>query len=1342
MKYWIDTDGEVSHFSYFRRADTASRLADILTTGQADVHDLAVEPSDVDGDAYRKRDAAAQPTLILIPGSMGSHLAADGRVWADTARLAQGGLAAIAADRPAAPDGLVGLYDDLVRWLSATHAVQPFAYDWRQPAAASAAALQALLEARLAMPGDAAAQPIRLLAHGAGGRVLQAMLATPEGQRVWSRVCVHPGARAVVLGHPFGGTAHAQLAIAGLGPLVEGLASIDLIHDAAWIGRTLAGFEGLRELVPAPAGTLPAAFRDRSRVVFVAGTAEATPVALSRADDGGPLVQTTADGDGYAPWSAIPDAVRDDVHLAPADHGGLVTADDVRPALLDLLTTGRTGRLGALPPTTAAGATRGAPLRPLQAIPSDAGLVAAAVGVELRPRRAPRQKVAVRVVHGNLSRATSPVVVGHYEQDIFANAEDYLDRQVDGRLRERHAMRLYPEAIGTVAIAVQPLDAPAAAHPGAIVVGLGVVGELTAGSLVQTLEAGLTAYGAERVAERLRGPAAGTPQGGPGARAGRPRGTSQADVLSAPVTALLVGSGEAGLSLRDSIHALLRAVQGANDRLHAPAAAAKAANRLAVPLTARIDALSILELYEDRAVEALRTLHDLAVDAEFADDFAIAPSVETGAEGRQRVSFQEQAAWWQRLRVIEQDASIDPEVRTNRRVLKFEAFTERARIDAYAVDSQRALADAFIADAMRTTAADQSLGRALFEMLVPNAIKERAPDRRDTVLLLDAAAAAVPWELFEDGLSRDRRGRRPLAIAAGLIRQLVDGHGRQRVRPALGTGVLVVGNPPVHDPRFAPLPGAEAEARAVAAQLSGPFDVTALIGVEATPRAILSALHERPWRVLHLAMHGVFEFPAVAGGAGLVTGAVAGTHLYLAPSDFNQMRYVPDLVFLNCCHVGNTSADALPHVPRYPELAANLATQFIRMGARAVVAAGWAVDDLAAQAFAQTLYAEMQRGRPFGEAVFTARTGIHRRFGHVNTWGAYQCYGDPAFCLGQGRRPSRPWRAVCLRELLIEADAIASQAKVAADGDVADLRARLDDLVSFADEAWLRDGRAAVAVGAAYGELSDFARAIDYYERARQAERADLSGTALEQLANLQVRAAEHAWQESRKTAAALADAEARLDGAERLLRQLLAVNGSAERHALLGGLAKRRATIRIERDRTRALEALAAMREHYDAAYRIKVETKQDDAFWPFMSTLMARLAASWLRPTALGKTSPRGRKRAGPVAAALSPAELETLAAFEQAAAGRNDFWALGFLAQAALVRSLLAGALDEVTSDGLFERYRDAQRRGRSTRELDSLVTDVRTLARVAGRSEDPRAAALAPGLDRLAARLAEG
>ena len=51
----------------------------------------------------------------------------------------------------------------------------------------------------------------------------------------------------------------------------------------------------------------------------------------------------------------------------------------------------------------------------------------------------------------------------------------------------------------------------------------------------------------------------------------------------------------------------------------------------------------------------------------------------------------------------------------------------------------------------------------------------------------------------------------------------------------------------------------------------------------------------------------------------------------------------------------------------------------------------------AGQAFAATFYRNMLAGETFGEAVRIAREDVWLRFPDVNTWGAYQCYGDPDF---------------------------------------------------------------------------------------------------------------------------------------------------------------------------------------------------------------------------------------------------------------------------------------------------------------------------------------------------------
>ena len=176
-----------------------------------------------------------------------------------------------------------------------------------------------------------------------------------------------------------------------------------------------------------------------------------------------------------------------------------------------------------------------------------------------------------------------------------------------------------------------------------------------------------------------------------------------------------------------------------------------------------------------------------------------------------------------------------------------------------------------------------------------------------------------------------------------------------------------------------------------------------LLEEAAHPMAVLSAVHDKAWRILHLAAHGVFEFDA--GGNEPVSGLVLDNGIFFTAAEADQLRHVPELVFINCCHLGQTRGDGAPQVP-FHKLAANLATQFIKMGARAVIAAGWAVDDAAAKTFASAFYRLMLDGELYGDAIRQARRDTYFAHGETNTWGAYQCYGDPSFSLKARRGQS------------------------------------------------------------------------------------------------------------------------------------------------------------------------------------------------------------------------------------------------------------------------------------------------------------------------------------------------
>ena len=101
--------------------------------------------------------------------------------------------------------------------------------------------------------------------------------------------------------------------------------------------------------------------------------------------------------------------------------------------------------------------------------------------------------------------------------------------------------------------------------------------------------------------------------------------------------------------------------------------------------------------------------------------------------------------------------------------------------------------------------------------------------------------------------------------------------------------------------------------------------------------------------------------------------------------------------------------------------AASVAEALIKVGVRCVIAAGWAVEDDAALAFATRFYDALLGGRRFIDAVAEAREAAWH--GGGNTWAAYQCYGDPdttivAMTAGippNSRRRSRIWSRASVR---------------------------------------------------------------------------------------------------------------------------------------------------------------------------------------------------------------------------------------------------------------------------------------------------------------------------------------
>src|SRR4029453_14493785 len=328
----------------------------------------------------------------------------------------------------------------------------------------------------------------------------------------------------------------------------------------------------------------------------------------------------------------------------------------------------------------------------------------------------------------------------------------------------------------------------------------------------------------------------------------------------------------------------------------------------------------------------------------------------------------------------------------------------------------------------------------------------------------------------------------------------------------------------------------------------------------------------------------------------------------------------------------------------------------------------------------------MLDGDLYGDAVLQARRDTWGLHANTNTWGAYQCYGDPSYSLITSRSASRVETLVSPAELWVWLEQLTAGARNAS-GD--DLR-RLEERVAQTPEAWWKSADLCATTAAAFAELRQFARAVEYYDIAATAERALGTVRAVEQMASCRVRSA------GALLASDSADVEKAsdlLEKAEGTLRHLLAIGETSERWSLLGSLMKRRALMPGIEAKVRRT-ALREMADAYKAAYDKSVKSGEPDAY-PLANQLAAGVVLSW-----------RSKDADKKVTAAL--ADLEQLAA--KLAGTRTDAFNLAASANRLLLHALQERDLSDATRARIVELLSRAMSRGASSKARDSMQTQI--------------------------------
>ncbi len=1323
----LDRGGDVDHFRYFANDYTAGAIVDVLIEPKPTGWTPIGPQSYQGGSSTGSRGVTPQvddrvsvrPLVFLLPGILGAELTqGDGLVWIGPGLLGGFDRLAMGADDVQVGHALPLFYAGLEAHLLRTHDVVTVPYDWRLPIEASAKDLAKRVAERLAnRPAD---QPVRFVAHSMGGLVVRTLAL--DHPKLWASIWKRDGSRVLMLGTPNQGTYTPMQVLSGdddLGNLLGALGAPLRGAEARQILADMPGFLQLQADLPdqldsvakwqalaeadaaaaqglsawhrweagrwgiPSAAALKAAVALRRRldaqlteglgappggVVMVLGSAPATAEGIRDPTEAGSqefhYLDTSA-GDGRvtharARLPGVP------AWITAAPHSFLAADSSAFPAYEELLERGTTARLdevpaGALPAQTSSRPGRESTSGPPPSPPAGAdgprrGGAGGGGGASLGRRL----DLAVR--NASLASVNQPLLLGHYLSSRLTGTEGFVDKLMDGELGRSLKAGTYPGPTKTAAVFVR--GAHQADERSVLIVGLGLEGSLFVPDLQESVRCGVL-----KLSQRL-------------AEDGDP-------VRPLELCATLLGSGGVGISPGQAAVAIARGVSQANLEIRHSRRGAAAGRWPAV------ERLILVEVYHNRACEAWTELRALG-EASPAS-FRVAPTVEVGkgaasrpAEGGYRGTSSDL------IRVTCRKGTEGGD----RPEFEFSVDSRRARTEVRATSPQPHLVQSLVTRAS-TAGTASDFARALFHLLVPTDLEAYLAGSSELVLEVDAVTGAVPWEILDTRpLRTDDPDDDPWSVRTRLIRRLRTE--QYRVRPDDATrdaGILIVGDPRVDDRRYPPLPAALNEARTVerAVRSSGRIGAPSVLVGESPgdgPVAadIIRELLARTWRVVHIAGHG--EHP---------NGVVLSDGVFLGANEIQAMRHVPELVFVNCCHLGSLAATrsgrrteaARKAQVDHPTFASGVAAALIQLGVRCVVAAGWAVDDVAASTFARVFYERLLAGKRFAVAVGDARDEAHRLGG--NTWAAYQCYGDPDWTLTDGTEAKKPLPSQEAGEL-----ATAEALVVLLDSVTAGLRAGTVDLLEYLEARhgadWGRQGRVAEAFARAWAatkvddtqpkgnrrKVEPLRRAHEWYHAAAKSPDGSASGVAEEQAANLEVRLG---WSDFDAVEAPTeADAERAREAIRVGLRELEGIRErrpSMEVWSMIGSASKRLVLV-DQKVGSDASENLAKMKSAYEAALVAPAPT--DNRFYPRMNLVAAYAASREPVPAKL-----------------LEAAHRDAVSA----AANARDFWIHVAPVELEFYAAASAGKLSPTAAATFRGRFTEARKHGGSVREWTSVL-----------------------------------
>jgi len=749
-------------------------------------------------------------------------------------------------------------------------------------------------------------------------------------------------------------------------------------------------------------------------------------------------------------------------------------------------------------------------------------------------------KVSVRA--GNLLFASYPVLAGHFEDDGILYAEKQIDNKLDGLLTQFNRIGKYPGRIKDSRVFLTHKKG----FKGAIIIGLGQPETLTPAELTLSVEAGVIDYLFDLQKNQ----------------------TSRIDPKTGPeigLSSVMIGCGYGGLAIDNAIKAILQGVHNANSAI----AELNDSDFF-------VTDLEFVEVYEDKAMNALFAVNRLVKEEPLL--FQIKGNKNGFAHcfgALKRIPQDATEEWWNRLTVAQEK----PENKCIQKI-KFSATTQSARVEQQALVTTPDLIEGIIEEISTENDWDEERAKTIFEMMIPNDFKDELKRHGNIVWILDNYTATYPWELLQDGLDSD-----PICVGSGMVRQLKTPNYRKNIKLVKHKNALVIADPELNG-FVGQLPGALTEGKHVAKILrENNFLVKDSYNEEHSE--ILTKLYGDEYKIIHLSGHGIFNEDPCKG-----SGMVIGKNRFLSTREINQMSAVPELVFVNCCHLGKSNGEAEEFYQERFKLAANIGTQLINNGVRCVIAAGWAVNDDAALKFAEEFYKQMNDGATFGNALKVARNAIYDK--DVNTWGAYQAYGDPFYRFDNREKEKITKSYLIGREAEIDLENLLSEIEIGSETSE-DYLEELNTITDAVDDK-IRNTNITELEAWICTEIREYSRACEKFKEILNKNDDSVSFTSFEKYQNVRTKkVVEEYWNLMKSSKNnigpdAIQNLKNELTEVISNLNLLKQISPTAERINILGSTYKRLAFISAEGEKLDAYE---------DAAFYYREAYNTDKTSW-----------------------------------------------------------------------------------------------------------------------------------------------